>query len=174
MVLTLLAIFIAMFIVGICIDCNKHIHDNGAGFIVGIIGIIGGAICLVATLCLTGGCINLKTIDSKIEMYTTENEVIEHQIDVAVREYMSYEKEIMTEASPESSITLVAAFPELAADELVKKQIDIYIDNNAKIKQLKEDKINGAAKQWWLYFGGNFNKQPLIEAKIPTVPVATG
>lgn len=157
MVLTLLAIFIIMLIIGTVII---HINDSGVGYCLAVVGAIGTLVSFIVTLCLTGSCINLKVVDSKIAMYTAENEAIEQQIDVAVQEYMGYEKEIMTEVSPESSITLVAAFPELAADELVKKQIDIYLDNNAKIKELKESKINGEAKRWWLYFGGDFNNQP--------------
>lgn len=34
-----------------------------------------------------------------------------------------------------------------------QKEIEVYIENNAKIKQLKEEKINLAIKKWWLYFG---------------------
>lgn len=157
MVLTLLAIFVIMVVAGLMV--YKANDDSEVGPSLVIIGAIGGIISFIVTLCLVSSCVNLKTVDLKIEMYTAENKAIEQQIDVAVQKYMGYEKEVMTEASPESSITLVAAFPELASDELVQKQIDVYLHNNTKIKKLKENKINGAAKQWWLYFGGNLNKQ---------------
>ena len=58
------------------------------------------------------------------------------------------------ELKGESSITLVSLYPELKADTLVTKQIEVYIDNNKKIKNLKEKKINLSVKKWWLYFGG--------------------
>ena len=35
----------------------------------------------------------------------------------------------------------------------VQKQIEVYINNNEKIKSLKEDNITGNVKRWWLYFG---------------------
>jgi hypothetical protein len=59
-----------------------------------------------------------------------------------------------TEVSPDSAITLVSLYPELKADELVKKQIEVYVANNEKIKELKEKKIMGNVYRWWLYFGG--------------------
>ena len=59
----------------------------------------------------------------------------------------------MIEVKPENYITLVSLYPELKADALVSKQIEIYISNNEKIKELKEFKINGSIYRWWLYFG---------------------
>ena len=53
----------------------------------------------------------------------------------------------------ESSITLITLFPELKSDALVQQQLEIYVDNNAKIKSLKEEKIDIAKKKWVLYFG---------------------
>jgi hypothetical protein len=44
--------------------------------------------------------------------------------------------------------------PKLKSNELVVKEIDVYVKNNNKIKSLKEDKINYNADKWWLYFGG--------------------
>lgn len=34
------------------------------------------------------------------------------------------------------------------------KQLKIYVDNNNKIKGLKEDQINLSRNKFWLYFGG--------------------
>jgi hypothetical protein len=72
-----------------------------------------------------------------------------------VKEYQKYETEIFTETAPDSAITLVALYPELKADALVGKQIEIYIANNEKIKELKEEDIMGDVYRWWAYFGGS-------------------
>ena len=53
----------------------------------------------------------------------------------------------------ESSITLVTFFPELKSDTIVQQQLEIYVANNAKIKSLKEKKINLIKIRWILYFG---------------------
>lgn len=36
---------------------------------------------------------------------------------------------------------------------MINKQIEIYQENNKKIKELKEQKINKEISKWWLYFG---------------------
>jgi uncharacterized membrane protein YhiD involved in acid resistance len=117
-------------------------------------GIAGGVVSFIAVIVLCIMVSGLKTLDNKIEMYQTENTNIENQIAQCVSEYQKYETDIFTEVSPDSAITLVSLYPELKADELVKKQIEVYVANNEKIKELKEKKIMGNVYRWWLYFGG--------------------
>jgi hypothetical protein len=97
---------------------------------------------------------NGKTIDEKITMYQEENNKIEKQIDTLVSNYMNYESNTYEKFKSESSITLVSMYPELKSDKLVEEQISVYEENNKKIRELKEDKINLKVKKWWLYFGG--------------------
>ena len=121
-------------------------------------GISGGVISSIAFICLLVSVSNLKVIDAKIEMYQDENAKIENQITECVKQYQEYETEIFTEVAPESAITLVALYPELKADTLVSKQIDVYLANNQKIKELKECKISGDVYRWWAYFGSPTEK----------------
>ena len=94
------------------------------------------------------------TIDSKIAMYQEENANIERDIDKIVKEYLEHEHNTFADLkTEESSITLVTLFPELKADTLVQQQLEIYVANNASIKQLREEKINMAKTKWILYFG---------------------
>ena len=125
-----------------------------AGGITMACGIIGGAISFIALIILLVNVSGLKTIDTKIEMYQTENANIESQIAECIEGYQKYETEIFTEVAPDSAMTLVTLYPELKSDELVKKQIEVYITNNEKIKGLKEKKIMGDIYRWWVYFGG--------------------
>lgn len=97
---------------------------------------------------------NGRTIDEKILMYQEENTKIEKQIDTLVSNYMDYESDAYEKFKSESSITLVSMYPELKSDKLVEEQISVYEENNKKIRELKEDKINLKVKKWWLYFGG--------------------
>ena len=71
-----------------------------------------------------------------------------------VERYMEYESGVFTEVSSDSAITLVALYPELKSDVLVESQIELYVENNKKITELMETKINGSVTRWWLYFGG--------------------
>lgn len=116
-------------------------------------GTVLTGIFLVAILILsveTSGCM---VIDEKIAVYQEENAVIEEQISDTVANYMNYEQETFKEFKNESSIVLVSLFPELKSDTLVSKQIEIYTENNKKIKELKEQKLNYGPMLWWLCFG---------------------
>lgn len=116
-------------------------------------GILGGIASFIALVVLLITVSELKTIEPRIKMYQTENANIENQIAECVKEYQKYETDIFTEVAPDSAIALVSLYPELKADELVKKQIDIYVANNQKIKELKEEDIMGDVYRWWAYFG---------------------
>lgn len=111
-------------------------------------------ICFIAIIVLSIICSNVKKIDEIIAMYQEENQSIENRMDDLVKGYMDYEKNTLTEFAPESSITLVSLYPELKSDELIQKQIEVYMKNNENIKALKEKKIYASVYRWWLYFGG--------------------
>ena len=93
------------------------------------------------------------TAKHKIEMYQEENTKIETQMNVLVKEYMNYEQETFAEFKTESTMTLVSLFPELKSDELVQQQMKVYVENNNKIKGLKESLIDMKLAKWLLYFG---------------------
>ena len=93
------------------------------------------------------------TIDKKISMYKEENTSIEENIDALVKGYMNFETSTYGELKDEDSINLVFLFPELKSDALVQKQIEVYIENNNQIKELKEEKIDLSKSKWKLYFG---------------------
>lgn len=97
---------------------------------------------------------NGRVMDEKITMYQEENNKIEKQLDTLVSNYMNYESNTYEKFKSESSVTLVSMYPELKSDKLVEEQISVYEENNKKIRELKEDKINLKVKKWWLYFGG--------------------
>lgn len=91
-------------------------------------------------------------IDKKIALYEEENIKIETQIATVVNQYQKFEHDIIVECAPESAMTLVSLYPDLKSDTLVAKQIDTYIRNNEKIKELKEEKINQQLIGWWFNF----------------------
>ena len=123
-----------------------------AGFAVCIL--IG---CIIALIFVTISVSELPILDDRIAMYQEENEKIESQIAEVVAQYQQYENDIFTNVAEnnEDAMFLVTLYPDLKADTLVAKQIEIYTDNNQKIKELKEQQIYGKVLKWWLYFGGS-------------------
>ena len=144
MVWIILIVFVSMLILGALADEEVFM---GMGF-------AGTVIAIIAVIWISSYVIVLNKIDERIAMYQEENEKIERQIAETITQYQEYEKEIFTEVSPDSAITLVSVYPDLKSDTLVQSQIEVYTSNNQNIKKLKEEKINGAVTRWWLYFGG--------------------
>ena len=86
-------------------------------------------------------------------MYEEENKSIENSIDITVKSFMDYEASTYQEIKDKDGIDLVALFPKLKSDTLVQKQIEVYLANNDKLKELKEKKIDLSKAKWELYFG---------------------
>lgn len=113
-------------------------------------------IALTVLFCLLGipGTIDSRYTDQKIQMYQEENKKIEEDVSVIITQYMEHENETFDMSKIESSTVLIQMYPELKSNELVSKQIDIYNENNKKIKKLKLEKIKNQKAKFYLYFGG--------------------
>lgn len=124
-----------------------------------ISGIISGCsmFCLVFIIILsikyTIDVSTSYTIDEKISMYTEQNEDIELKLKTTIENYMEYESSTFKEISPKDSVNLITLYPDLKSDTLVQSQIEVYKNNNEKLKELKEEKIDISKKKWILYFG---------------------
>lgn len=156
MIILLLILAIIAMVIGLVLSIKNDFESVGIGFFGLFVG-IGGCVVVLTMVVLTFGfadsAISGKYIDEKIAMYQEENANIEEQIDALVQNYMKYESDTFAEFKSEDSMTLVSLYPELKSDELVQNQISIYTENNKKIKELKEQKIDVAKSKWWLYFG---------------------
>lgn len=161
MLIVLFIFFLLMIIGGILITVWADIKYHDLTASIGAGGVLIGMIAIFVTVVCIIGCViaisNLKVADSKIAMYEEENTKIEQDIATIVKDYMNYEKDTYKVASEQidssSLLVLTELYPDLKSNELVKKQIDVYTENNNKIKQLKEEKINNQICKWWLYFG---------------------
>ena len=148
MILVIFLIGIAAIVVGFVIDDD---WDKGTGF--WVLGAFVSVIALVTAI-MIGVSLSLTTVaNEKVAMYEEENAAIEEQIATIVEQYQKYETDIFENAKVESPITYVSLYPELKSDSLVQKQIEIYVSNNNKIKDLKKESINASIYRWWLYFG---------------------
>lgn len=152
----LILIFCIALVIAIVCTVIACIATSGAEevcFVVAVFGYIVAVIVLFIFVLMVPEVATASKIDEKIVMYEKENAKIEAQMDVLVSEYMQWEKDTFSDfKAEESSITLVALLPDLKSDELVKEQINIYTSNNAKIKELKEEKIDIQTKRWILFF----------------------
>lgn len=144
---------ILIILIAIGLTINEFV-DTPVGSFLSFIFSVSLVICIIVGIFMMDDIAEGKVIDEKIAVYEQENEKIETAIDVLVKEYMTQEEKIMIKtANKESLITLVQLYPDLKSNDLVKKQMDIYVNNNKKIKKLKTKKLNISKTKWWLYLG---------------------
>lgn len=150
MLIVLCVILIILIAIGLTI--NEFV-DTPVGSFLSFIFSVSLVICIIVGICMMDDIAEGKVIDEKIAVYEQENEKIETAIDVLVKEYMTQEEKIMIKTANKESLITLVQFPDLKSNDLVKKQMDIYVNNNKKIKKLKTKKLNISKTKWWLYLG---------------------
>lgn len=149
----LIIILIALLVTWIIsMNIPKRIYCDGAE-VAYVFSVSGFFIALIAFISILSIVLTEPTIDSKIELYQSQNAEIESKIQATVASYLAHERQTYKDLTPDNAIAVVSAYPELHSNELVKKQIEVYEDNNKKILGLKEEKLNQSIYKWWLYFG---------------------
>jgi hypothetical protein len=144
--------FILLFVIAVVLIVLAVLNEDLAeGF--GILGGLIGFIALIGIFVNIGLLVRGRTLDDKIAMYEQENTAIEQSVDVLVKDYYKHESDTYSSLKPENAVLFASAYPELQSNELATKQLEIYVDNNNKIKELKEDQINLSKNRFWLYFG---------------------
>ena len=145
--------FILLFVIAVALIVLAVLNEDLAeGF--GILGCLIGFIALIGIFVNIGFLVYGRTLDDKIAMYEQENAAIEQSVDVLVKDYYKHESDTYSSLKPENAVLFASAYPELQSNELATKQLEIYVENNNKIKGLKEDQINLSRNRFWLYFGG--------------------
>ena len=144
--------WILLLLIGIGLICCIFM-DNDIGEVFGVFGIVISVVALIGIFVNISILINGRTLDDKIAMYEQENAAIEQSVDVLVKDYYRHESDTYSSLTPENAVLFASAYPELQSNELATKQLEIYVENNNKIKELKEDQINLSRNRFWMYFG---------------------
>ena len=144
--------FILLFVIAVALIVLAVLNEDLAGGF-GILGGLIGFIALIGIFVNIGFLVYGRTLDDKIAMYEQENAAIEQSVDVLVKDYYKHESDTYSSLKPENAVLFASAYPELQSNELATKQLEIYVENNNKIKGLKMDQINLSRNKFWLYFG---------------------
>lgn len=156
MIILLLVLSILATVVGFAISIKSGFEPFGLGLLGCCAGIVGSCLCIVLIvmfLFCADDVISERTIGKKIVAYEEMNKEIETQIGNLVQNYMEYEKDTFESVKNEDYMSLVQLYPELKSNELVQSQMSVYVENNKKILELQEQKIDISKSKWWLYFG---------------------
>ena len=144
--------FILLFVIAVALIVLAVLNEDLAGGF-GILGGLIGFIALIGIFVNIGFLVYGRTLDDKIAMYEQENAAIEQSVNVLVKDYYKHESDTYSSLKPENAVLFASAYPELQSNELATKQLEIYVENNNKIKGLKVDQINLSRNRFWLYFG---------------------
>lgn len=154
MLIIILLICLGLLISGLLVlKTTTYGDENPYSYIGSFVGGLGTLACVIVMI--VGGVIisKNKTIDAKITMYLEENARIETMVTTTVEKYLEHELNIFDDLQGEDIQTLLVVYPEINSNELVKRQIEIFVENNQKIKDLKTKKLNIPVWRFWVYFG---------------------
>lgn len=159
MLIIICVLILIIFIIGVALMQDNRYNVCMPG--IAITGFSGFCLLIAgASLLYTvNNVMELKIIDQQIEMYQEENSNIQNSISKIIGNYMDYEQGTYTKSLESMDlksldiVVLSQLYPDLKANEMVNQQINIYQENNNKVRELKEKKIKYQLSKWWLYFG---------------------
>lgn len=151
MILLILIVSLIVFFVGRILMKDDDHENLGCGM--SVFGGVFSVVALIITIVLISQISCGSVIDEKIALYEETNAKIEEHINDVVTNYKSYENDTYEKFNGSNGTEVVSLYPELKADELIQKQMEIYHENQSNILILKSDKIGLKLVRWWLYFG---------------------
>lgn len=153
MLYILLFIFICVIVYGIihdyCIDHYSEVSD---------ICVVAGKILSIAILFVIMGVWakynSIKsTATAQLEVLNQQNEIVLAQIEPLVQQAMNYESNTYKEfkLTPENVIAFGNMYPQLQANSFIQSQINIIVENQKEIKDLKLRIASLNAYRLWLF-----------------------
>ena len=142
MLVLLLGLAIILFVV--CFIVEEKTEDFKSE-VFGSLALCFGLIILgliIAISILAPKAASESVYDDKIAVYEEDNAAIESFLERIAGSHVEYEQDSFAEGTTESKY-----------DAIVQQQLVVYIDNNAKIKDLKLEKSNIPKIKWIIYFG---------------------
>ena len=152
MLFIFLIIGLILIIIGVAIDSRNRYSDKGAplcgiGFVIFIPSII--ALFIV----FYNYNIIKTTTDSKLKVLTEQNELVLTQIEPLVQQALNYESNTYKELklTPENIVAFGNMYPQLQANSFIQSQINIIVENQKEIKDLKLKIASLNAYRLWLF-----------------------
>jgi hypothetical protein len=119
-----------------------------------ILGLVISFISFI-TILVTGSIYNYdsSTIDSRLTVLEEQNTTVLTQIEPLVQQALEYESSTYKDFKLDAAkiIAFTQLYPDLKANDFLKKQIDIIFANQEEIKQLQLDKVTLNAYHFWLW-----------------------
>ena len=153
MLYILLFIFICIIIGGIVYDqCIDHYSDTN-NLLTGM-GVIVSTILVFIIIGFGAKYNSIKsTATAQLEVLNSQNEIVLAQIKPLVQQAMNYESDTYKEfkLTPENIVAFSNMYPQLKAHSFIQSQINIIVENQKEIKDLKLKIASLNAYRLWLF-----------------------
>jgi hypothetical protein len=151
MLYIILFVFICILVVGLC---QKVRYDRDTREVMCGIGIVFSTVVLIAILIAGIKYNSIKsTANAQLEVLNEQNEIVLAQIEPLVQQALNYESNTYKEfkLTPENIISFGSMYPQLQANAFIQSQIDIIVENQKEIKDLKLKIASLNAYRLWLF-----------------------
>lgn len=153
MLYILLFIFICIIIIGLFqrVDYYKDTREVLCG-----LGTLFSIITFIAILVAGIQYNSIKsTADTQLEVLNSQNEIVLAQIEPLVQQALNYESDTYKEfkLTPENIVAFGNMYPQLQANSFIQSQINIIVENQKEIKDLKLEIASLNAYHLWLFTG---------------------
>ena len=153
MLYILLFIFICVIIYGVVHDHYIDHYSEVTDIFVGVGKIVSIVILLV--IIGVGAKYNFvkSTATAQLEVLNSQNEIVLAQIEPLVQQAMNYESNTYKEfkLTPENIVAFGNMYPQLQANAFIQSQINIIVENQKEIKDLKLRIASLNAYRLWLF-----------------------
>lgn len=148
-----LFIFICLIIIGLC---QEYSHYKDTREVLYGIGIVFSIITFIAILTAGVKYNSIKsTANAQMEVLNSQNEIVLAQIEPLVQQALNYESGTYKEfkLTPENIVAFGNMYPQLQANSFIQSQINIIVENQKEIKDLKLRIASLNAYHLWLFTG---------------------
>lgn len=149
----LLFIFLCFIIGAMIAEANSRCYSEIAET-VGRVNMFLFAVTLLATIVAGVKYNSIKsTATAQLEVLNSQNEVVLAQIEPLVQQALNYESNTYKEfkMTPENIVAFSNMYPQLQANSFIQSQINIIVENQKEIKDLKLRIASLNAYRLWLF-----------------------
>ena len=146
-----LFIFVCIILIGLCqeVSYQKSTREVLCG-----LGIVFSIVIFIAILVAGIQYNSIKsTANAQLEVLNSQNEIVLAQIEPLVQQALNYESNTYKEfkLTPENIVAFGNMYPQLQANSFIQSQINIIVENQKEIKDLKLRIASLNAYRLWLF-----------------------
>ena len=153
MLYILLFIFLCFIIGAIITETNSRYHSETVETVGGV-GMLLFCVTLLVTVIAGVKYNSIKsTATAQLEVLNSQNEIVLAQIEPLVQQALNYESNTYKEfkMTPENIVAFSNMYPQLQANVFIQSQINIIVENQKEIKDLKLRIVSLNAYHLWLF-----------------------